>query len=75
MFALAYVKSLDKRNRHKLSLGFLFGCQQRSINYSQLYFDEQYQHGRFNPELPHTETFAKDKLLFLDRNELEFFPF
>lgn len=78
MFALAYVKSLDKRNRHKLSLGFLFGCQQRSINYSQLYFDEQYQHGRFNPELPHTETFAKDKLLFFDWGigmNWSFFPF
>lgn len=66
MFSFAYIKSLDQRNRHKLSLGVNVGCQQRSINYAKLYFDEQYQHGRFNPDIPNTENFAKDKILFFD---------
>ncbi len=66
MFAISYVKSLDRRNRHKLSLGIFLGCQQRTMSVNSLNFDEQYQHGYFNPDNPITETFDKTKLFFFD---------
>ena len=66
LLSMAFVKSLDRRNRHKLSIGGYCGIQQRMLNYDALTFDEQYQHGYYSADNPITENFPKSKILFFD---------
>ena len=59
-------KSLDRANRHKISLGVFCGFDQRAIDYSALSFDEQFQGGAYNPGIPISETFEREKYCFFD---------
>ena len=62
----SYVKSLDRRNRHKLGVGAYTSLVQRSLHYAELYFDEQYRNGFFDPLNPITESFPMESFLFFD---------
>lgn len=66
--SFSYIKSLNRRNNNFLSFGIQAGVAQRTLNYSALYFDEQFHNGRYNPSTNHTETFARDNFLFGDIN-------
>jgi type IX secretion system PorP/SprF family membrane protein len=59
--ALAYLFSLSEDSLHFLSGGVQIGLTQRSIDYSALNFDSQYSGYSFNPNLPHGETFGRDR--------------
>lgn len=62
----SYVRGLDRRNKHKLGIGFYAGIAQRSINYAELYFDEQFQNGYFDPTNPITEMYGMDNFVYFD---------
>lgn len=64
--SFSYIKSLNRRNNSFLSFGIQTGAAQRTINYAELYFDEQFHNGRFNPSTGNTETFAHDNFIFGD---------
>jgi type IX secretion system PorP/SprF family membrane protein len=54
---LSYAHALTRRNNHFLMGGIMLGGAQRSWAYSQLYFDDQWQNGMFNPDIGNSETF------------------
>ncbi len=66
LLSVSYVKSVDHRNRHKLGFGAYAAVINRSINFSQLSFDEQWINGYYNPDNPITETLEKYKITVFD---------
>lgn len=66
--SLSFVKSLGRRNRHKIGFGFSGYYANRSLNYSALYFDEQFQNGYFDASNSISETFANNKIRYFDFN-------
>jgi type IX secretion system PorP/SprF family membrane protein len=56
--ALNYHKSLSAEKNRYLSLGFMGGFVQRSIDRSKITTNNQYGSGGFDPALPDGETFA-----------------
>jgi len=64
--SFSYIKSLNRRNNSFLSFGLQAGAAQRTINYSELHFDEQFHNGRFNPNTGNTENFARENFIFGD---------
>ena len=64
--SLSLIKSLDRRNRNKIGIGFAGGIFQHTIDYSALTFDEQYIGGLFDPNNPISEDFGREKYLFFD---------
>lgn len=66
--SVSYIKSLDKKNHHALSLGLQFGLINRSFNYTKLYFDNQWNGDVYDPNIAVDETFNKTRLNFFDLN-------
>lgn len=64
--SLSYIKALDNRNKHILSYGIMGGLSQRSIDYSALYFDSQFNGLYYDADLPHNENFGKTSFLYYD---------
>ncbi len=64
--SLSYIKALNRRNNNFLSFGFQLGGAQRNITYSELYFDEQFSNGRYNPNMSNTEQFSKSNFIYGD---------
>ena len=62
----SYIRGLDRRNKHKLGVGFYAGVVQRSINYAELYFDEQFQNGIFDLNNPVSDIYGMDNFVYLD---------
>ncbi len=63
---LSYARALNYRNNNFLMGGIYFGGSQRSWSYSQLVWDEQFQNGIFNPDIPNTETYFGTNFWFAD---------
>jgi len=66
-----YTFSLDKAKTHKLSVGLQLGAIQKSVNFDQLYFEEQYttvDGGFFDQSLPNGETFGNSSFWLPDVN-------
>lgn len=66
--ALSYLYPLSSDSLHFLSGGFQIGFTQRSIDYSELNFDNQYSGYSFNPNIPHNEAFGRDSYTHLNLN-------
>jgi type IX secretion system PorP/SprF family membrane protein len=64
--ALNYHKSLSAEKNRYLSLGFMGGWVQRSINRSKITTNEQYDGTGFNPGLSTGETFPRNSYSYLD---------
>lgn len=64
--SFSYIKSLNRRNNNFLSAGIQLGGAQRNITYSDLYFDEQFINGRYNPNIGNSEHFSLESFLFGD---------
>jgi len=64
--SVSYILALDNRNNHILSFGITGGVSQRSIDYSALYFDNQYNGFYYDANLPHNESFGKTNFLYYD---------
>jgi type IX secretion system PorP/SprF family membrane protein len=62
----SYAHSINRRNNSFLMGGFSLGCVQRSWDYTELSFDEQYQNGFYDPKSPISETFTESNFWFLD---------
>ncbi len=63
--SLSWVKSLSRKNHHILSLGLQGSYFQRSIDYSQLYFPDQWN-GTVSGIGSHQEIFATESYVFVD---------
>ncbi len=64
--ALNYHKSLSAEKNRYLSLGFMGGWVQRSINRSKITTNDQYDGTGFNPGLSTGETFPRNSYSYLD---------
>ena len=64
--SFAYAHALNRLNNHFIMGGITLGGVQRSWNYSQLKFDEQYHNGIYDPHIPLSEVFARNKFIFFD---------
>ena len=64
--SVSYIKALDKKHRHALSLGLQFGVINRNINYSKLNFDNQWNGDVFDPNTQVDENFARSRFNYFD---------
>ncbi|MEI6348655.1 MAG: PorP/SprF family type IX secretion system membrane protein [Bacteroidota bacterium] len=64
--SLSYIKALNRRNNNFVSFGLQLGGAQRNITYSELYFDEQFVNGRFDPSMQNSEQFSRSNFIFGD---------
>lgn len=73
---LAYIQKLNADSSLSLKMGVQSGLNSRSINYDAFRFDQQYQAGRFDPQLNTGEDFGNNSINRLALNSgisLEFF--
>ncbi len=68
MVLIALHKSFNADKTVFGSLGFSFGLGNLSINYSNLYFDSQWNGFTFDNNLSNNENFASNSLLYYDLN-------
>jgi len=66
--SLAWIKSINKKSNHFVSVALQPGIAQRTINYTKLMFDSQYDGNQYNQSASNNESFAKDNFVFLDLN-------
>ncbi len=64
--SVAYSKSLNGDANHYISLGGQFGLVQRSINYSKLTFDSQFDGDVLNTNIASGEELDRDQFAFAD---------
>ena len=64
--ALSYIKALNKRNNHLLSIGIEAGFAQHKIDYDKLYFDNQFNGNYYDPSLATGEKFNKNSFSYFD---------
>lgn len=62
----SYAHALNYRNNNFLMGGISLGCVQRSWDYTQLSFGEQYVDGFYDPKSPISETFTESNIWFFD---------
>jgi len=62
----SYIKALNKKNNHFISLGLQFGVAQNKIDFNNLYFNNQYDGDIFNPNLNNGENFTKNSFFYPD---------
>lgn len=55
----SYIRMLDRNAMHLLSAGVQFGYYFRSIKYSELYFDNQFNGNYYDPNLGNNEIFNR----------------
>jgi len=65
-FSLSYNKSLNVKRTRFATLGFQGGMVNRSVDYSEGYFDNQWTGIDFQPSLPTGESFPTDSYSFPD---------
>jgi len=66
--ALNYHKSLSNEKTMYLSLGFMGGIVQKSIDLSKVTTNNQYDGSVFNPSIPNGETFPSPSIHYFDGN-------
>jgi type IX secretion system PorP/SprF family membrane protein len=66
LFSYGFSRRLDADGKHTLSLGLQAGITMRSISYSDLLFDEQFDGDGFNPQAVNTENFDNDSHTYPD---------
>jgi len=64
--SLSYIRSLNRLNNQFVSFGIQVGAAQRSIDYTQLIFDSQWDGTSFNPALSNNEQFNIRNFFFFD---------
>lgn len=68
MLSLSYMQSLNRKNTDLLSLGVSAGLSQRTIDYTKLFFDKQFNGSYFDPTMYNSENFQVNSFLFYDIN-------
>jgi type IX secretion system PorP/SprF family membrane protein len=56
--AISFTKALSGKITNDITLGFMTGYGMRSVDFSQLSWDNQYQNGGYDPTLPTGESFG-----------------
>jgi type IX secretion system PorP/SprF family membrane protein len=64
--SLSYSKSIDKLKRHFLTFALQGGMAQRTIDYSKLMFDNQFNGSVYDPGISSNEQFSKSNFLYPD---------
>ena len=64
--SLSYIKAISRRNNNFICAGVQLGEVQRNITYSELYFDEQFVNGRYDPNYANSEQFPKSNFFYGD---------
>ena len=64
--SLSYIRALTETNNQFVSLGIQAGAAQRTIDYSNLVFDSQWDGWAFDPNLPNNEHFIKNDFFYFD---------
>jgi type IX secretion system PorP/SprF family membrane protein len=64
--SVTYMKALNYRGTNYLSIGFMAGTAQRTIDYSKLYYDNQFDGESYNPLINNGETFNTTRFSFAD---------
>jgi len=62
----SYIKALNRRNNHFISIGLQLGAAQRKIDFNNLYFNNQYDGDIFNPNLNNGENFVQNSIFYPD---------
>ncbi len=65
---LSYHQALNEYGNHYLGLGAAFSYNDRSYDYSELVFGNQFNGKVFDPDLPSGETFINQGFVFYDLN-------
>jgi type IX secretion system PorP/SprF family membrane protein len=66
--SLAYHKGFDKHNKYMLSGGFGAAYVLRSIDFTKLYFNDQWNGKTFNPDIPALENYSSNSAHYFDIN-------
>ncbi len=64
----SYTIPITNDSLHYLTAGFQAGVSQRSINYNRLYFDNQYNGIRYDPNLANGESFNREGYVKMNLN-------
>ncbi|MEI6122592.1 MAG: PorP/SprF family type IX secretion system membrane protein [Bacteroidota bacterium] len=64
--ALSYIKSFSRKNNNFFSVGLMPSLVQRSINFSKLYYDNQYNGSQYDPTIDPGEQFNRRNFLYFD---------
>lgn len=64
--AFSYIKALNRKNNHYLSIAVQPGFSQKSVNYDKLYFDSQYNGTTHDASLPTNEYFNRYSMTYFD---------
>jgi type IX secretion system PorP/SprF family membrane protein len=56
--SVSFTKALSSRKVNDVTLGFMGGYGMRSVDFTQLSWDNQYQNGAYDPTLPTGESFG-----------------
>ena len=64
--SIAYAKPINSKNNQFISIGLQPGIAQRTINYTKLTFDNQFNGSSYDPNLPNQEQFDTRKFIFFD---------
>ena len=64
--SLSYIKALNKHNRNLLSFGAQFFFSQRTIDYTQLYFPNQWNGNAYDPNIQTGEYFNVSNFTYFD---------
>jgi type IX secretion system PorP/SprF family membrane protein len=64
--SFSYIKSIGKDNHHAISLGLQAGLVNRSFDYTQLNFDNQWNGDIYDPNTPVNENFARTRFTVFD---------
>ena len=64
--SLSYIKALNKNNRNLLSFGAQFFFSQRSIDYTKLYFPNQWNGNAYDPTIQNGEYFSVSNFTYFD---------
>ena len=67
-FSGSYIKSMNKDSSLVFSAGLMIGFTVRSINYTALRFDEQYNGYYYDPSLPNGESFKRESRFYPNFN-------
>ncbi len=65
-YSMSYQLNFGLHDQHILSLGYQIGFVNRSFDYTQLFFDNQFNGDYYNPNTPPSETFSRTSFFFLD---------
>jgi len=68
LLAMSYVLNFGKDDKHSLSAGFNVGVGNRSFQYQNLYFDNQYNGDHYDGRLGNGEDFPKTSFTYPDVN-------